>query len=79
MQGQLTNNHVELRAVHTLLGKRYYIPSYQRGYRWTTKQVTQLLDDLLEFERKKKKRRVLLLATYCCCTTSRRAAPSAVA
>lgn len=55
MQGQLTNNHVELRAVHTLLGKRYYIPSYQRGYRWTTKQVTQLLDDLLEFERKKGK------------------------
>ena len=54
MQGQLTNNHVELRAVHTLLGKRYYIPSYQRGYRWTTKQVTQLLDDLLEFERKKR-------------------------
>lgn len=54
MQGQLTNNHVELRAVHTLLGKRYYIPSYQRGYRWTTKQVTQLLDDLLEFESKKK-------------------------
>ena len=53
MQGQLTNNHVELRAVHTLLGKRYYIPSYQRGYRWTTKQVTQLLDDLLEFQRKK--------------------------
>lgn len=55
MQGQLTNNRVELRAVHTLLGKRYYIPSYQRGYRWTTKQVTQLLDDLLEFERNKRK------------------------
>lgn len=55
MQGQLTNNHVELRAVHSLLGKRYYIPSYQRGYRWTTKQVTQLLDDLLEFEERKKR------------------------
>lgn len=56
MQGQLTNNHVELRAVHTLLGKRYYIPSYQRGYRWTTKQVTQLLDDLLEFFKLKKRK-----------------------
>ncbi len=54
MQGQLTTNHVELRAVHTLLGKRYYIPSYQRGYRWTTKQVTQLLDDLFEFEFERK-------------------------
>lgn len=49
-----TNNQVELRAVHTLLGKRYYIPSYQRGYRWTTKQVTQLLDDLLEFDSQKR-------------------------
>ena len=56
MQGQLTNNHVELRAVQTLLGKRYYIPSYQRGYRWTTKQVTQLLDDLLEFFKLKKRK-----------------------
>lgn len=48
-------NQVKLQAVNTLLGKRYHIPSYQRGYRWTTKQVTQLLDDLLEFERHKTK------------------------
>ena len=26
----------------------YYIPSYQRGYRWDDKQVTDLLDDLYE-------------------------------
>lgn len=28
----------------------FNIPAYQRGYRWTTKQVTALLDDLLEFD-----------------------------
>lgn len=28
---------------------RYYIPAYQRGYRWTPTQVTQLLDDIREF------------------------------
>ncbi len=25
---------------------RYHIPAYQRGYRWTPTQVTQLLDDI---------------------------------
>ena len=27
----------------------YWIPAYQRGYRWSPLQVTQLLDDLWEF------------------------------
>jgi hypothetical protein len=31
---------------------RYYIPTYQRGYRWTPTQVTQLLDDVREFTRR---------------------------
>lgn len=61
METHPTKNQVELRAVHTLLGKRYYIPSYQRGYRWTTKQVTQLLDDFLEFYKSDKP----LGAFYC--------------
>ena len=28
---------------------RFWIPAYQRGYRWTPLQVTQFLDDLWEF------------------------------
>jgi hypothetical protein len=31
---------------------RYYIPAYQRGYRWTPTQVTQLLDDVREFTKR---------------------------
>jgi hypothetical protein len=31
---------------------RYYIPAYQRGYRWTPTQVTQLLDDMREFTKR---------------------------
>ena len=27
----------------------FFIPSYQRGYRWDSTQVTDLLDDLFEF------------------------------
>ena len=31
---------------------RYYIPAYQRGYRWEPQQVIQLLDDIREFTRR---------------------------
>lgn len=30
---------------------QFWIPSYQRGYRWTTLQVTELLDDVWEFHK----------------------------
>jgi hypothetical protein len=30
--------------------ERFYVPNYQRGYRWEADQVTALLDDLAEFE-----------------------------
>ncbi len=29
----------------------FYVPSYQRGYRWGTDQVNQLIEDLEEFEK----------------------------
>ena len=31
---------------------RYFIPAYQRGYRWTPTQVTQLLEDMREFTKR---------------------------
>jgi uncharacterized protein with ParB-like and HNH nuclease domain len=31
---------------------RYYIPAYQRGYRWEPQQVTQLLEDIREFTKR---------------------------
>ena len=30
-------------------GQHYFIPDYQRGYRWEKREVTQLLSDLYEF------------------------------
>lgn len=38
-----------LRGIRELFGLRFFIPAYQRGYRWTNEQVTALLDDILEF------------------------------
>lgn len=43
------NNIIELRNIYSLSGKNFYIPDYQRGYRWTSIQAIQLLKDLYEF------------------------------
>lgn len=40
-----------LRSISSLLDEKFFIPSYQRGYRWTEIQVTELLDDLWQFQR----------------------------
>ena len=45
------SNILEPRAVHELLDQHFYIPYYQRGYRWTEQQVNQLLDDVWEYAR----------------------------
>lgn len=45
-------NKIELKTIMELLGMRFFIPNYQRGYRWAQQQVTDLLDDLNEFEPK---------------------------
>lgn len=41
---------IELKSVNELLGMKFFIPSYQRGYRWTEQQVRDLLNDVNEFE-----------------------------
>jgi len=43
------SNTLQLKPVEELLDTDYFIPYYQRGYRWTNLQVTQLLDDLWEY------------------------------
>jgi uncharacterized protein with ParB-like and HNH nuclease domain len=36
-------------AINQLLGKEFFIPSFQRGYRWSEEQVKDLLEDVWEF------------------------------
>jgi uncharacterized protein with ParB-like and HNH nuclease domain len=45
----MTENKIELKSISELLGMNFFIPSYQRGYRWTEQQVKDLLDDIWEF------------------------------
>lgn len=43
-----------LKNVRDLLGENYYIPNYQRGYRWGKDEVTKLLDDIWDFANHRK-------------------------
>ena len=45
-------SEISLKAINDLKGYEFVVDSYQRGYRWESKQVKKLLDDLLEFSEK---------------------------
>ena len=47
---------LELMPIEKLLDKDFYIPSYQRAYRWKKRQVIDFLEDILEFQEKFKKK-----------------------
>lgn len=40
---------IALRSVHSLLQENFYVPGYQRGFRWTPSQVEDLLNDIWQF------------------------------
>lgn len=50
----MAENKIELKSINELLGMKFFIPLYQRGYRWTEQQVKDLLNDIWEFSKKKK-------------------------
>ena len=52
---------MEKRSIKDLLGYSFLVPVYQRGYRWTKFNVSQLLDDILESEDKEYNLQVLVL------------------
>lgn len=51
----MAENTIELKSISQLLGMNFFIPSYQRGYRWDKQQVEELLDDIYAFATKKNK------------------------
>ena len=47
---EYNENIIDQKAIGDLLnGYTFYIPPYQRGYRWTKRQVVDLCNDLLEY------------------------------
>ena len=47
----MAENKIELKSVSELLEMKFFIPSYQRGYRWTDLQIENLLNDIWEFSK----------------------------
>jgi hypothetical protein len=43
-------NKLELKTISELNQFSFFIPSYQRGYKWTKKEVNDLLNDINEFK-----------------------------
>lgn len=52
-EDNVSDNKIELKSISELLGMKFFIPSYQRGYRWTEQQVKDLLNDVNEFDKTK--------------------------
>ena len=61
----MNENKIELKSISELFGKHFYIPSYQRGYRWEKQQVTDLLNDIFEFQKKISSRKTGIGEFYC--------------
>jgi len=55
----MADQQITLRAINELRvdedgnGLRFFIPAYQRGFRWSPLQVQQLLDDIQEFTQRR--------------------------
>lgn len=49
MQEDIQNNDLQLLSIPQLMKKHFFIPDYQRGYRWEEKQIYQLLKDLWKY------------------------------
>ena len=47
----MIENNLEPVSISSLLNESFFIPAYQRGYRWTKRQVTELLEDISEFQK----------------------------
>lgn len=53
MEQQCNDNQIGLKTIGELSGLNFFIPNYQRGYRWTRQQVKDLLNDINEFDASK--------------------------
>jgi len=45
----MEENYITLKSINNLLREKFFIPAYQRGYRWPKQQVQDLLNDIAEF------------------------------
>lgn len=46
----MADNELSIKPISELLDEKFYMPAYQRGYRWSERQVMELLNDIKEFQ-----------------------------
>lgn len=61
----MATNNIELRNIRSLSGLNFFIPDYQRGYRWSDGQVKQMLNDFKEFCKRIENDQVKVGEFYC--------------
>ena len=61
----MCSNTIDIRSIASLSGMNFYIPDYQRGYRWTASQAIQMLSDFEEFCKRKDQCHVQRGEYYC--------------
>lgn len=49
----MSSSTIMLKPVKELLGMNFFIPDYQRGYRWKEQQALDLLEDIWTFHKQK--------------------------
>lgn len=54
-----------IRAISDLLKENFYVPRYQRGYRWGKQEITELLDDILQYYKATENRENKVSKFYC--------------
>ena len=64
----MANNIVDIKSIGNLLdGKNYfYVPCYQRGYRWNRKQVEELFSDLYSFRKQYDRDKTASVGNFYC-------------
>lgn len=51
----MTPNKIDKKTILDLKGMKFFVPAYQRGYRWTETEVKALLEDIWEFDTQNEK------------------------
>lgn len=62
---EIEKENPRIRPIGDLLQENFFVPRYQRGYRWGKQEITELLDDILQYYRATQDRENRVSKFYC--------------
>lgn len=57
----MANQSAKMISIKELNGKTFYVPAYQRGFRWSKQQMVELIEDLYDFVGRNNKQKIYSL------------------